>query len=396
MLISKHKLIINGCDVPQDFSRYAQDSRVDVAVVVPKQGVPLTAQSKLLTPVFLNSPVEGSGTAMKRTTALNFKCNLFNEGVVVERLGDRRRMLEFLVAKAKNKSNRVRAERELARFNSLSAGQSDKTILWIAAVDSRGDLYVSSSGVLQSADVVASEVAFSNGKHLGNIWAGNVEVEQPNLAQLNLRRVQPMAVNQAITEQEVREALSLTGCLLTIRGFHAAGRSADDVIAEWNLVAQPLLEALPNQVFTSWELPWAISTFRSLRLSSADQARANFVAPYLTCALGIIASSSSSAELDNVRLITALEVGQWNKANDQYTVRINDKVLVVDSMYTSMIDNALAMSKDAVRAVATEVLQAAEIYGRAIGDGTLWTTVLWLEWLGVQGLMGGLALNASE
>lgn len=398
MLVNKDGFITNALIVNVDdhLEKLAQDSRVDVAVRVPAFGVPLTPNGKLCDVIYKAKPTEGNGTAMKRTSVLKYKCNLFKEGVVVETLAHRRKYLEFLVKNAKNKANRTRAERELSKFNNASSGLRDTFVLWLAAVDSAGELYVSSAGVLKREDVSPSKITFSDGANLFGKLSNHVsKLSDSEIANLNIQRVSPLRTGVKVSEAEVKEAISLTGCLLTIRGLHSAGRSAEDVISEWNLVAQPLLEALPGQVFTSWEIPWAISTFPSLKLSAADQARANFVAPYLTVSLGILASTASDVSVGDIRLVTALEQGKWSKTNNVYSVTFGKRSVQIDGVYTSVVDNALAMERSSVDAVARQVLEAAEVYGMALGDGSLWSSTLWLEWAGIQGLLGGLAMNAS-
>lgn len=400
MLQSLDGIITNALiDEVDDLSRLAQDIRVDVPIRLPSKGVPLTPGTKLCRALYLNKLVDVKGKAMKRTTILDFTARLANEGVVVETVKLRSKYLEFLMQNAVNRANRVRAEREYLRFKQAVAGMDEQSILWAAAVDKAGNMFVSSAGVLNTTDLDLSSVSFSNGISLADVlneYAGSNTSLKSSVAALNMVKLPELNLAVALNESEVKQAIGLTGCLLTIRGFHAHGRSAEDVMAEWNMVAQPLLEALPDTVFASWDMPWAISTFPGLDISDLDRVRANVVAPYLSAAAGLFVSSASDATIDQTRMITLFKRGQWNFSNNTYTCRYNNRTAVFEPTVNTVIANALAMTGDSLDRVAAQILEAAQVYGKSMGDGSSWARLLWCEWMGINGLLGGLSINASS
>lgn len=401
MLKSKDGIITNALLIEHnDLTRLAQDSRVDVAIRIPGEGVPLTAGTKLCMKLYVNKPLDEKGKAMKRTSVLDFTCRLFGEGVIIETIGLRKQYMEFMMNHAKNRANRQRAEREYAKFKEETARFSDDCVLWCAAVDKRGVLYVSSAGALQSDDLDYTGVEFSSGDTLAgmlNTYAGNSQDIKASIDSLNITALPNLDLSSRVSAADVKEAISLTGCLLTIRGFHAQGRSAEDVMAEWNMVAQPMLEFLPDEVFSSWDMPWSISTFRGMQMSDTDKARANVVAPYLGAAAGLFATSTSGGiNVDKTRMITLFKRGQWNLVNNTYSVRLNGATIVFDSAVNGVIANGLAMSAGTLDTLALEVLKAANTYGRCMGDESSWARLLWCEWIGIYGLLGGLSINASS
>lgn len=400
MLINKDGVITNALEKgSSNFESLAQDIRPDIPIRLPSKGVPLTAGSKVCELIYGNKQVATKGKAMKRTTILDFNVDLYREGIVIETIKSRGEYLTFLVESAKNRPNRQRAERELARFKQATAGIDVNSIIWLAAVDNQGVMYTSSAGVLNKADLTLDSILFDNGKNLNDYltdYKGKFPGASSSVASLNVVRLPELNLDVKLSEVEVKQAISLTGCLLTIRGFHAKGRSSEDVMAEWNMVAQPLLEALPDTVFDSWDMPWAISTFSGLTLNEADRARANVVAPYLCAAAGLFVTSSSNQVGDQLRMITLFKRGSWNFTNNTYTVRYNDSVLVFEPSMNAVISAALAMEEGALDQVALQVLEAAETYGQAMGDGSQWARLLWCEWMGIHGLIGGLSINASS
>lgn len=401
-LQSKDGLILNGFildrDEGIDFARYVHKRN---SVTQVEKGVPFNTESRVFT--LLEAGVEKSiqGIASADGSALNFNAVLFSKGVVVEKVKHRQQLLEFLVSNAKNAQNRKRAEQILAEFK-VSTGQlGGEYPLFIGAVTDDGHLVTTSTGVLL-ADEVDAGSTFVNGKSLLSILDNYVQhsglkfTVDNVLGNARLSKAKIINVSVARSEQEVKEAIALIGCLLTIRGFHQEARDAREVAAEWNLVAQPLLQFLPGARFTSYDMPWAFSSFKSLNLPESKRLHANNVAPYLTAAASLFVTSISDNRFASTRLISLLNGGQWTKSNGRYSCLINGIKFDFTSSMNHVIDSGLALSLAERNAVANEILQAAAIYGQAAGDGTLWASSLYNEWLGITGIMGGLTINIGS
>lgn len=397
-LITRHGMMTNATVVDHDnpdYLRLMQKRDAGAAINVPVLGFPLTSAGHVVKAIVKGPTRSVRGTALRRTIATDFQCNLMESGCIIETVGLRRSFLKFLHDNAANKGQKERADREYKQFMNLTRSMPDEAILWVACITDAGKFLVSSAGVLKQADVDIKTVQVG-GKSLYEQLAsvvGNNKVAKDALGYLNMRELPNVRYGVAPTEAEIKQAVSLLGVLLTIRGFHSGGRTGADVIAEWNLIAQPLLEANTNTVFTSWELPWSITAFSSLNIDDADRLRGMYVAPYLSTAMSIIASDASSIQAADVRLITALEVGKWNFTNNTYTVRMDVGTVTIDPKYNSVVKHALAMKKASVDAVASEILQAASVYGQVSGSGDLWTQALYAEWLGIKGLAGSASIN---
>lgn len=404
MLRSKNGLLLAGTNVLNviDWSRLTQDTRVDVPIRVPESGMPLTKESVIVRPLYVNKPVMLKGTAVKQSTTLSFNSNYFDEGLVVETLGDYKKYLEYLVA---NGRQRVKKDAQ-ARLDSLKArtsGMPDGTILRLFAVDKDGKCYASSTGVFASSPIALSSVVFSNGKHLDELITSYADKNGGDkvkhlAANLGIREVPTMASDIQVNDTTLRETLGLMGIILTVRGLSQTFGHADEVMAEFKLVAEPVLDRLGEAGLQAWEMPWALSSFKRLNLPDDKRLVANYVGGYLTAHIQLLSVNGTGDTLSyaNVPLGTALGVGKWAFNNNTYSVRLgDDAVFTIDPKFNDIIAKAQTLTQTEISQIIKVILDAAAVYGRCLGDNDLWTTAIWLEWLGIRGFMGGLAINAS-
>lgn len=404
MLRSKDGLLLAGTNVLNvtDWSRLTQDSRVDVAIRVPESGMPLTKESVIVRPVYVNKPVTLKGTAVKQSTTLPFESKYFDEGLVVETLGDYKRYLEYLIANGRQRVKKD-AQAKLDSLKMRTSNMPDGTIMRLFAVDKDGKCYASSTGVFASSPIPLGSVMFSNGKNLAELITtyadanGGDKVKQL-ATNLGIREVPSMASDIQVNDTTLRETLGLMGVILTVRGLSRTYGHADEVMAEFKLVAEPVLDRLGEAGLQAWEMPWALSSFKRLNLPDDKRLIANYVGGYLTAHIQLLAVNGTGDVLSyaNVPLGTALGVGKWAFNNNTYSVRLGeDAVFTIDPKFNDVLAKAQTLSQTEISQIIKVILDAAAVYGRCLGDNDLWTTAIWLEWLGIRGFMGGLAINAS-
>lgn len=387
----------------ESFSKLAQPTEPTVGIKVPVLGTPLTPDSKIVDVIHKTATKVVKGQGVKRTIVHEFSATVLDGAcAIVETVGNRRAYLDFLVNESSSKYDKTRARANLATFNSRVAGLPDHTPIWCACKDNNGKVYVSSSGIFMDREI-AKEHLLIGGTNLQDLLTqfvnskgGVTQVQRNALISLVMQEVQDIAGTARLSDEAIKKSMSLTGMILTTRGLVKDGFTRDGIIAEWNSVVQPLVDKLSTKALGSWELPWALSSFKGIQLTDVDRLRANVVGPYLTCALGILATSASSIAGEDVRFITAVQQGQWNFTNNTYTVRVGSSTIAIDPTYNDMVAAALAMDKSKLGDVAKLILDAASVYGQALGDGSSWASALYAEWLGITGVIGGLAINASN
>lgn len=387
----------------ESFAKLAQTSEPTVGIKVPALGLPLTPDSKIVDVLHKTATKTVKGQGVKRTVVHEFSCMVLDGAcAVVETVGNRRAYLEFLVNESSGKYDKTRARSSLSTFNARVSGLPDYTPIWCAAKDNNGKVVVSSSGIFMNKELNKKTILIGS-TNLQDLLRNYVKskgaesaVIDNALTSLVMQEVEDIAGTARLNDEEIKKALALTGLILTTRGLTKDGFTRDGVIAEWNSVAQPLVDKLSAKALGSWELPWALSSFKGLGLTDVDRLRANVVGPYLTCALGLLATSASSLEGEDVRFISAVQRGQWNFTNSTYTVRIGSATVAIDPVYNDMVAAALAMDRSKLGDVAMAILNAASVYGQALGDGSSWASALYAEWLGITGVIGGLAINASN
>lgn len=387
----------------ESFAKLAQTSEPTVGINIPALGLPLTPDAKIVDVIHKTATKVVKGQGVKRTVVHEFSCTVLDGAcAIVETVGNRRAYLEFLVNESSNKYDKTRARSSLSTFNARVSGLPDHTPIWCAAKDNNGKVIVSSSGIFMDKELDKKHILIG-GTNLHELLRNYVKskgaesvVIDNALTSLVMQEVVDISGTARLSDDEIKKALALTGLILTTRGLTRDGFTRDGVIAEWNSVAQPLVDKLSAKALGSWELPWALSSFKGLGLTDIDRLRANVVGPYLTCALGLLATSASSIQGEDVRFITAVQRGQWNFTNNTYTVRVGSATVAIDPTYNDMVAAALAMDRSKLGDVAQVILNAASIYGQALGDGSSWASALYAEWLGITGIIGGLAVNASN
>lgn len=401
MLVSKNGIIVGATIVgDQPFDRLVQNSRHDVAITVPKYGVPLTKESVIGRALLIANEFKMQGTALKGSYTQAFECAMCREGVVVETLGDKIRYLEYIESNSTGRAKRE-ASVALANVKKGTNGLHSDVILRLFAVDKNGDLWASSHGVFNDNAVDLSSITFNNGKSLASIMTEYSSIDSVKMSMKNLaiRKVPSLSTNIQVNTTTVRECLGLMGVLLTTRGLGRSFKSADDVMAEFKLVAEPLLDKLGNEGVAAWEMPWALSSFTRLNLPSDKRMVANQVAGYLTASIGLLSANATGSDVvfrSQTPLGTALSMGKWSYNNNTHSVRIGSSVFTVDGTYNHIVNEALKLTREDVSAIISVVLDAAQVYGKCMGDASNWTATLWADWLGISGLMGGLAINASR
>lgn len=401
MLVSKNGIIVGATIIgDQTFDRLVQNSRHDVAIVVPRNGIPLTKESVIGKALFTSKEFKMRGTALKGSYTQNFECNMCREGVVIETLGDKIKYLEYIEANSTGRAKREAAV-ALANVKKGTSGLHSDVILRLFAVDNKGDLWASSHGVFNDVAVDMSSIVFSNGSTLASILESYSKVDSVKMSMKNLaiRKVPSFSTNIQVNSHTVRECLGLMGVLLTTRGLGRTFKSPDDVMAEFKLVAEPLLDKLGNEGVAAWEMPWALSSFSRLNLPSDKRMIANQVAGYLTASIGLLAANATGSDVvfrSQTPLGTALSIGKWAFNNNTHSVRIGGSTFTVDGGYNHIINEALKLNREDISAIISVVLDAAQVYGKCMGDNSNWTATMWADWLGISGLIGGLAINASR
>lgn len=402
MCLHKDGIFINGLEVTHedvDWRLLAHDGAKGM-VNVPLSGIPLNADSKLLRRVFSRgTPVAKASQAVHNSNALSYTSQFFEHGLFYERKKDRLSYLRFLKENARNRRNKDRADSVLKAFEAETRTLHDEFPLFVGLIADDGKMYVSGSGAF-----IESTPNFTvNGKPgLGELvsYLKSKGVPEAQLAlvdsHLQMQEVPRLQSNVKLTEQAIRNTIGLTGLLLTIRGFYRFGRSAENVVAEWHLVAEPLLHALPNATFKSEELPWAFNMLADLVGVGAEQSyHLNKVAPYLTCSLGHLAGSSSSSGANSIALIAALDSGKWQRNNDRYAVTIKGLTVQIATEYTALISSALLIEKDVLHRAANAILNASRVYGLAAMGSTAMGSALYAEWIGITGVTGSTTVNIS-
>lgn len=401
MLVSKSGIIVGATIIgDQSFDRLVQNSRHDIPIVVPKYGIPLTKESVIGRALLVSNEFKMNGTALKGSYTQSFSCTMCKEGVVVETLGDKIRYLEYIEANSTGRAKRE-ASVALANVKKGTNGLHSDVILRLFAVDGNGDLWASSHGVFNETAVDISSITFNNGNTLANILEAYSSIDSVKMSMKNLaiRKVPSFSTNIQVNSKTVRECLGLMGVLLTTRGLGRSFKSPDDVMAEFKLVAEPLLDKLGSEGIAAWEVPWALSSFSRLNLSSDKRMIANQVAGYLTASVGLLSANATGSDIvfrSQTPLGTALSMGKWTFTNNTHSVRIGASVFTIDGSYNHIISEALKLSREDVSAIVSVVLDAAQVYGKCMGDSSNWTATMWADWLGISGLIGGLAINASR
>lgn len=401
MLVSKSGIIVGATIIAdQPFDRLVQNSRHDVAIVVPRHGIPLTKESVIGKALYVSKEFEMQGTALKGSFTQSFKCNMCREGVIVETLGDKIKYLEYIEANSTGRAKKEAAV-ALANVRKGTSGLHSDVILRLFAVDAAGSLWASSHGIFNDVAVDLSHVSFSDGRTLANILEGysNVDSVKMSMKNLAIRKVPSFSTNIQVNAHSVRECLGLMGVLLTTRGLGRTFKSPDDVMAEFKLVAEPLLDKLGKEGVAAWEMPWALSSFSRLNLPSDKRMIANQVAGYLTASVGLLSANATGTDVvfrSQTPLGTAISMGKWTFNNNTHSVRIGSSVFTIDGSYNHVVNEALKLNREEVSAIIAVVLDAAQVYGKCMGDNSNWTAVMWADWLGISGLIGGLAINASR
>lgn len=406
MLRNRNGLLVNSCILtyPLDFSKLMQSERTDEAIRVPAKGAPLTKDAVLGLSLYANKPVTIDGTAVKKGLTQSFRSQFYDEGVVIERFGDRIAYLEYVAA---NSSGRIKkdAAAQVERLKRSLGNIPMNAISRVYAVDQDGRIYASSSGIFQQGAVALADIHFSSGKSLDAYLSDYASKESGGdkikslYANLAIRQVPEFSTDVGITETSVRETLGLVGLILTTRGLARSYGSTEDVISEFRLVCEPLLDKLGERSLTAWDMPWALSSFSRLKLSETKRMVANFVGGYLTASVNLLsvnATGDTIMSTGQIPLGTALSQGKWSFSNNTHSVRLNNDVFTIDPQYNDVIAKALTLTADEVSAIIGIILDAAQVYGLCMGDKNNWTSAMWAEWLGVTGLIGALAINAAR
>lgn len=401
----------NGCFINafslsgnETLIKLAQKSEPTVGLVIPQLGVPFNPQSKLVDVVYKSSSRSATVQGTKRNVLHTGQATvLTGSWLVVETVANRRALLEFLVSESSNKYDKTRLTRELANFRSQTTGLHDSYPIWVACLSSNGKSYISCHGSLVPTTTTLESIPLGSQNAFDRL-AGHLRAKGMTETIIN-NTIKGMALGAVDTVVESRptraamlEAMSLVGILVAARNQFAGVKSSDALIAEINSVLQPISDKVAaGSGLSSEELTFAFGEFSKLRGHAVDKAHANICGSILNSPLGVLAASTSGSAIENVKFSVAVQVGSWNLTNGSYTVRVdNVGTCTLDSRYNTKVASALAMSKQNVALAASCILDAAAVYGYCVGDGSTWATAMLNDWYGMHGVIGGLAINASN